>query len=182
MQRLQCSITQQFVQIFRARVLPIGFSERERERLKDQDLFIAILGSWSRHAQLAGHTSNDRHIKCYQTAAVRGLVFLMRPHALQSQSVLHNNIAYNASWMQGFCNEHSNANLILRRVWTDATLDLLGLWLHCPFFLNLSFVCSDIHLMLRELKGSSCELCKRVGELEHPSCFSLLLPGFANWT
>lgn len=83
----------------------LGF-QRERERLKDQDLFIAILGSWSRHAQLAGHTSNDRHIKCYQTAAVRGLVFLMRPHALQSQSVLHNNVAYNASWMQGFCNEH----------------------------------------------------------------------------
>lgn len=62
---------------------------------QDQDLFIAILGSWSRHAQLAGPTSNDRHIKCYQTAAVRGLVFLMRPYALQSQSVLHNNVAYN---------------------------------------------------------------------------------------
>ena len=108
--------------------------QRESGCLEDQDLFIAILGGWSRHAQLAGPTSNDRHIKCYQTAAVRGLVFLMRPYALQSQSVLHNNVAYNVSWLQDLCNENSKADLVLTRVWIDATLDLLGVWLHCPFF------------------------------------------------
>ena len=58
----------------------------------------------------------------------------MRPYALQSQSVLHNNVAYNVSWLQDLCNENSKADLVLTRVWIDATLDLLGVWLHCPFF------------------------------------------------
>ena len=97
-------ITQQFVHHKSS-----AYAFRERERLEDQDLFIAILGSWSRHAELAGPTSKDKYLKCYQTAASRGLLFLMRPHALQSQSLLHNNVAYNVSWPQGLCNEHSKA-------------------------------------------------------------------------
>lgn len=62
---------------------------------QDQDLFTAILGSWSRHAQLAGPTSDDRHLKCYQTAAMRGLLFLLQQYRQQSQSVLQKNVANN---------------------------------------------------------------------------------------